>query len=618
MTDTVSGNFIDIHNPALDIFKPTPRDESIIEYQFTEMLNKDGSDLANRDGLTQYEIFNNDRDTWMALADSYLECRFKIVPNADRAQNFNRGNIAFVNNALNLFRRAEYYIDNKLVESYEQPGIVEQVKGLIEYSEDSEKQMSSELWYPDRGNGATGHVLPPLTPVTLTAAGAATTLAAAANGKLAVGAGANDAAIVFVWNGVNLTSVIGYTAAALAPEKDGAGAGDPINAVGVAAGTGLNLRIVAADPTTQLQLFTVVDGKMVKLFINGDGGPHFAVYSVENGAIVGAAIPAGQIYAYVASEYDESALLNTGFQSRKLKSYTPSTGLYNKIVTAKIPLRKLFKFFDYNRILLKGVVHRILLFRNDQERMLYRDARTDYTGHAVPNQDGRVVMHHLSWWVPRVLPNREWEQALNSQISAGKTVSLGWHEFEHFTNPTTIRGDGVGGAPGSINWKIHTVTKKPVRAYVFFQRTDAITSQLVNNMVFPAVPVGNIYLKVNGLRYPLEDYKCNFVNLVDNGPQHTRLYEEFLKAGKHEHAKHTGPCISYEEFVSLYQVFCFDMTAQDNAKIWQSQTTADIEVYASFTDVFPNVGGTYTVHAILECQKYMNMSGVNNKLDVLI
>jgi len=86
-------------------------------------------------------------------ADSYLECRFKICPQADITQTFNQGNIVFVNNAFNLFKRAEYYIDSKLIEAYDQPGIVNQIKGLMENSLDSEKQLTNEFWYPDRGNG---------------------------------------------------------------------------------------------------------------------------------------------------------------------------------------------------------------------------------------------------------------------------------------------------------------------------------------------------------------------------------------------------------------------------------------------------------------------------------
>jgi hypothetical protein len=155
--DNPSGNFTEVHHSCLDVFVPTPRDTSIIEYQYTEILNKDGSALNQKDSLSQYEIFNNDRDTWMNLSDSYLECRFKICPNAyinGGTTNFNVGNISFVNSAFNLFKRAEYYVDNKLVQGYDQPGVVNLVKGLIDNSLDSEKQLTDEFWYPDRGNGA--------------------------------------------------------------------------------------------------------------------------------------------------------------------------------------------------------------------------------------------------------------------------------------------------------------------------------------------------------------------------------------------------------------------------------------------------------------------------------
>jgi hypothetical protein len=154
-SDNVSGNYISIVNPMLEVFEPTKIDKSVIEYQFTEFINKDGSNLDDKEALPQYEIFNNDRDTWMALFDSYIECRFKIKPDANVAANsyFNSGNIALVNGAFNLFKRCEYYIDNKLIESVDQPGYINLINGLLENSLDSEVQLSSELWYPDRNNG---------------------------------------------------------------------------------------------------------------------------------------------------------------------------------------------------------------------------------------------------------------------------------------------------------------------------------------------------------------------------------------------------------------------------------------------------------------------------------
>ena len=40
-----------------------------------------------------------------------------------------------------------------MVEETEEPGLIEQVKGLINYSPESEKHLSNELWLPDRGDG---------------------------------------------------------------------------------------------------------------------------------------------------------------------------------------------------------------------------------------------------------------------------------------------------------------------------------------------------------------------------------------------------------------------------------------------------------------------------------
>jgi hypothetical protein len=244
--------------------------------------------------------------------------------------------------------------------------------------------------------------------------------------------------------------------------------------------------------------------------------------------------------------------------------------------------------------------------------MIFRDALTDYTGHNAVDQDGRVVMYHVSWWVPRVLPNRLWEAELDKRIRDNTQVSLGWHEFNYYSYGSFIANGGT-----TFNsWMLPSEVHKPVRIFIFFQNQNAITDQHINAMVFPAQPIQNIYVKINGVPYPMAAYECDFTatGATTNTRGWARVYNEFLRAGNKDHTTYSGPSISYEEFARLYQIFVFDLEAQDDMKVWTSQSTATIELRATLN---ANVVGNIGIYAVIESQRYMTMAGVGGKTNVL-
>jgi hypothetical protein len=213
------------------------------------------------------------------------------------------------------------------------------------------------------------------------------------------------------------------------------------------------------------------------------------------------------------------------------------------------------------------------------------------------------------------LPNRLWEANLNKQLADGKSVALGWHEYNYYSYGTQQNA----GSTTFNAWKITTETHKPTRIYVFFQNINCTQDQHYNSMIFPAQPIATISIRINGVRYPLEEYSCDFTpaqNGTSGTPQWERVYTEFLKAGYKAHTSNTGPAISYEEFLRLYQIFVFDLSAQDDEKIWTSQTTADIEVRATLN------GGGFTsnvyAYAIVESLRQMELTGVNNGTKMLM
>jgi hypothetical protein len=111
-------------------------------------------------------------------------------------------------------------------------------------------------------------------------------------------------------------------------------------------------------------------------------------------------------------------------------------------------------------------------------------------------------------------------------------------------------------------------------------------------------------------------YECDFTanGATSNTRGWARVYNEFLRAGNKDHTTYSGPSISYEEFARLYQIFVFDLEAQDDMKVWTSQSTATIELRATLN---ANVAANIGIYAVIESQRYMTMAGVGGKTNVL-
>lgn len=150
---------MNVHHPSLDIFKPAIKDESIINYSLAEFLpsgSPQGKNLIQFQNPS-YEFKIDDLREWYNLSEGYIQCQVQILNQNNNALYFNKlypdgHHITLVNNCLNLFKRVQYQQNNVTIEETEQPGVIEQIKGLMNYSKDQEQYLTEELWSPDRGN----------------------------------------------------------------------------------------------------------------------------------------------------------------------------------------------------------------------------------------------------------------------------------------------------------------------------------------------------------------------------------------------------------------------------------------------------------------------------------
>lgn len=491
--------FMKVHHPSLDVFSPAIKDESIINYEMIELSpsgTPQGKNLLEFQNPS-YEFKLDNLTDWFNLSEAYIQCQVQIIDPTTNQLFANGSQITLVNNCLNLFKRVQYQQNNITIEETEQPGIIEQVKGLMNYSKDQEQYLTQELWSPDRGNG--------------------------------------------YWT--------------------------------------------------------------------------FAPLAVTN----------------------PNPNYNSGGWNRMMMQKTAIGSGFVKQYSFRIPLRKLFSYFDYNRIIHKGIDHKFKLYVNEQNRMLFRsDQGVD--------RDGRLLFTYMALWVPLVEPSKMYKEVLLKQMSQGTHTTLGWNKFTYhvYDNALPI------GSSSPLRWTVPVSEARPKKVYLFLQRADALTSQLVNSMIFPMQSISKAFIKYNGKIFPEYTFDFNDISVVNRNVPPTanavafpdnksflRVYEEFLRLSGKQFGT-IPPSITYEHFVNLYGIICFDLSRVDEDKIFNSMSKAMLDIEVQFDGLrsgeypllnneavgYPNVpannvtGANTSIlaHCVIESESFVKLGSKGDRL----
>jgi hypothetical protein len=105
------------------------RDESTTQYEFVEYKERN----VQVTNLNEYNMINQDLDVPLMIPDSFLHVQCQIQ-NAATGAAIANGKVAFNNNGFNVFFRAQYYMNDQLIEDVEDVGVATLVSGLINYS----------------------------------------------------------------------------------------------------------------------------------------------------------------------------------------------------------------------------------------------------------------------------------------------------------------------------------------------------------------------------------------------------------------------------------------------------------------------------------------------------
>jgi len=261
----------------------------------------------------------------------------------------------------------------------------------------------------------------------------------------------------------------------------------------------------------------------------------------------------------------------------KKSRYTYSSAnksAYEKDYVCMVPLSKLFSYFQYNKQFLKGIQHKIILYRNDINAMVFRT-----TGGADVNKILKI--NYLSLWVPHIKMSKKFDMMIDSHMSEKTKKIVGFNKIQYYEADQLLNYN-----QNSFRYTLPASEVRPKIVYFFIQDANARDNQLKNNFIMPMQPISKIQLSFNGKVLPKQAFESKEigqgVDPSDKILEYTRFYQEFLKVGgKYNTGK--KPIISYEEFVRLYGIVVFDMSQIDEKEYYADSSKARIDFIVNFS-----------------------------------
>ncbi len=578
------------------------KDDSTESYEFAKYNERNNNII----GLTEYQLTISDLDLPVLMSDAFIHARVQIctagTEKADVPTPITTGEVALCNNGFNIFTRAQYHMNDNLVEDLNEVGVSTSVKNFIDYGKSYSESAHNELWIPDEGSSTHNSVV-----VYNADLSAVLTMDTNADNSIrvtrAAGEGtalANDQRVRFFLNDTDelifKKIVPAGDESIVVPILDGLVAGPPQTALVTFAGLAQHhiYKIYAPDGT-ELQF------KVAGLFAAYGSAADPGHVDLVNGV----AAAEGQAVSISCPSYHP--LYNKGFEKRRQRTLNPAGT--TKLVNLFLPIRKLFKCFEFNQNIFRGVKHHIVLYKNtNYKTVLMRDRAAGAAA---------IQIKELSLYVPILKASQEVGIKLDSQLNSGLETILKWDQMRCYISGEYGSANGVA---AESQWRITPTDRKVVRVFVVFQTINQYGSGSAqynnyNPMTFNHMNIERCHLKLNSyLQYPKEEFQSDF-----GTDDWIRLYTQYLQiSGKAFDYEGGGVPINYTDFKDKYPIFCFDCSKVSEG-IWKNTTTIDIELkYKRSAELAPPDNVNYRIYAICEFEKEIKLQGVQNRLRVVL
>ena len=215
-------------------------------------------------------------------------------------------------------------------------------------------------------------------------------------------------------------------------------------------------------------------------------------------------------------------------------------------------LKDVFGFAEYQEKATYGLGYKLTLTRNTDNAVLNKDNA---------NNNGKIKINAIEWYVPHYTPSMQQQSILSKQILSKTPTEINYPEPSVFMKEVNTQNFWTFelGSQEGINI--------PTWIFVGFQQNDRQHDQNLNNDTFVRLPVISAQVVIGTERYPDSGILLNYDN--DDCSQGYGLIKEAFKAITKDDI--LQPYISEDDFRSSnegnnigYNIYAFDIRYQKN------------------------------------------------------
>lgn len=562
--------------------------DNFSQYDYSPIYETGGQ--ANLNSNPRYKFRIQKSDDIMLLSDAYLHFRGRYVDAVSTANPLSQP-VTMTNGGFSLFSEAELKFQGKVVSTYQNSDVAQQVMGLINNSDDYSRGLGQmEFWYPDTSDYTVQELNKGAADI-LTAMGAANASDVQATaGVLQVETGNtvadNNARIDILFNGVPLefvkadgTRAYPYIATAVDPDEP------------VLLGNNIGGGTEIADQNIQIfyndQLISIIDSAAAPTTFSD-------TFTYRNGT--GLIVSAGNIAARNLRAILSNFVVNDGGLAKRLALTTRhGSGVSTDTVFEFwYPLRKLFPILSQYSIPLSGM--QIDLDFNKHDRRVYTLAST-----ALATSAFDLLVDDLTLWVPTI----SYKLPIKGQyysLLADNVLTMDYIDYQ--VNESNVTGASTGGQV-----RIDVISYEIEKIYIIFQKSDRRSQDTTQNpRIFDNAGIKSLYLKLNATKFPHYEYDTSFSDGSDK--DYMRVYHAYLKECGILSSPDCMPAVGYEQFRELYPIWCFDLTSNKRDIYVNSGAVSVDAVYTKTADN----NNDYNMFSIIQYRNGIALDVVNGRV----
>ena len=233
-----------------------------------------------------------------------------------------------------------------------------------------------------------------------------------------------------------------------------------------------------------------------------------------------------------------------------------------------------------------------------------RECADDYVFRTNGVDAGKFVIKHISLWMPKVTPSLQIAVDIKNRLVDGALRQLYFEQVR-------IYRQSYQQTEMAPTWRVTTNSSEQLPNYVFvaFQLQTKYGNQETNPVVFDAGTLSRISCWINSTRFPDRELE---VSIAAGSCNYGRAYMMFQEAISKYNNTDSGSQVSVEDYASLFPLFAFNV---GHHKERLRGSPADIEIRWSLS---ANFRGHYNVYALVLSDRYMQLNGLNGKMDVVV